>query len=162
MKKIRLLIFAAFAASAVSCSGFLDSFPSYAVDTSVSVTDSVAIALTNGCYNPLQSSNLYNMRIWSLDIIAGNSEVGGGGGRRHRDSPVRQFRCGCIQCFCTLYMEIPVGRHRPVQHRHQVAHRRRRPDIGKHPQQMPRRSLFPQGTLLLPARQTVRRCSAPA
>ena len=89
MKKIRLLIFAAFAASAVSCSGFLDSFPSYAVDTSVSVTDSVAIALTNGCYNPLQSSNLYNMRVWSLDIIAGNSEVGGGGG----DDGIETIQC---------------------------------------------------------------------
>ena len=61
-------------AGASSCSGFLDSFPSYAVDPNVSVSDSVAIALTSGCYVPLQSSNLYNQRIWSLDIIAGNSE----------------------------------------------------------------------------------------
>ncbi|MBE6215105.1 MAG: RagB/SusD family nutrient uptake outer membrane protein [Bacteroidales bacterium] len=67
-------------AFASSCTGFLDSFPSYAVDPNVSVSDSVAIALTNGCYTPLQSSNLYNQRIWSLDIIAGNSEVGAGGG----------------------------------------------------------------------------------
>lgn len=76
------MIFIAVAAalSLPSCKGFLDSFPSYAVDPSVSVTDSVAIALVNGCYTPLQSSNLYNQRIWSLDIIAGNSEVGAGGG----------------------------------------------------------------------------------
>lgn len=80
MKSIRNMIIAAVAAVSVSCSDFLDSFPPYAVDINVSVTDSVAIALTNGCYVPLQSSNLYNQRIWSLDIIAGNSEVGAGGG----------------------------------------------------------------------------------
>lgn len=80
MKKFKTIIFAALAAMTASCSGFLDSFPPYAVDINVSVTDSVAIALTNGCYVPLQSSNLYNQRIWSLDIIAGNSEVGAGGG----------------------------------------------------------------------------------
>ncbi len=71
---------AAMTALTASCSDFLDSFPPYAVDVNVSVTDSVAIALTNGCYVPLQSSNLYNQRMWSLDIIAGNSEVGAGGG----------------------------------------------------------------------------------
>ena len=80
MKTIKILIIAAAAALSVSCSDFLDSFPPYAVDINVSVSDSVAIALTNGCYVPLQSSNLYNQRIWSLDIIAGNSEVGAGGG----------------------------------------------------------------------------------
>ena len=76
----KIFIAAAVLLSLTSCKGFLDSFPSYAVDPSVSVTDSVAIALVNGCYTPLQSSNLYNQRIWSLDIIAGNSEVGAGGG----------------------------------------------------------------------------------
>lgn len=29
-------------------------------------------------YVPLQSSNLYNQRIWSLDFIADNTEVGAG------------------------------------------------------------------------------------
>lgn len=80
MKKFKTLIIAAVAAMSMSCSGFLDSFPPYAVDINVSVNDSVAIALTNGCYVPLQSSNLYNQKIWTLDIIAGNSETGGGGG----------------------------------------------------------------------------------
>lgn len=82
MKKTLYTIIACISVMSVtsSCSGFLDSFPSYAVDPNVSVSDSVAIALTNGCYTPLQSSNLYNQRIWSLDIIAGNSEVGAGGG----------------------------------------------------------------------------------
>ena len=63
-----------------SCSNFLDKYPTYAVDTESTVTDDVAIALTNACYKPLQSSNLYNMRMWSTDIIAGNSIVGGNGG----------------------------------------------------------------------------------
>lgn len=80
MKKLFYTICTLAAMLSASCGDFLDSFPPYAVDPSVSVTDSVAIALTNACYTPLQSSNLYNQRIWSLDIIAGNSEVGAGGG----------------------------------------------------------------------------------
>ena len=44
------------------------------------MTDDVAIALTNACYRTLQSSNMYNQRIWTLDIVAGNSLVGAGGG----------------------------------------------------------------------------------
>lgn len=63
-----------------SCSDFLDKYPTYAVDPESTVTDSMAVALTNACYKTLQSSNMYNMRIWSLDIVAGNSEVGAGGG----------------------------------------------------------------------------------
>ena len=77
----------------VSCVGFLDSFPPYAVDPNVNVTDSVAIAMTNACYTPLQSSNLYNQRIWSLDIIAGNSEVGAGGG----DDGIETVQCANFQ-----------------------------------------------------------------
>ncbi|MCI2081576.1 MAG: RagB/SusD family nutrient uptake outer membrane protein [Bacteroidales bacterium] len=63
-----------------SCSGYLDKYPYDAVSTDATVTEDVALALTNACYKPLQSSNLYNMRMWSLDIIAGNSNVGAGGG----------------------------------------------------------------------------------
>lgn len=72
-----------------SCSDFLDSFPSYAVDPNMSVADAEAEALTNACYTPLQSSNLYNQRIWSLDIIAGNSIVGAGGG----DDGIETIQC---------------------------------------------------------------------
>ena len=63
-----------------SCSDFLDkeSFtdpsPEYISD------EATLIALVNGAYQPLQRPKLYNMRIWSLDIMAGNSEVGAGGG----------------------------------------------------------------------------------
>lgn len=39
-------------------------------------TESDAIAAINAAYQPLQRPKLYNMRIWTTDIIAGNSEVG--------------------------------------------------------------------------------------
>ena len=81
MKKIfNLIVVATMLGSLASCSDFLDKYPTYAVDPEGEVTDSMAIALTNACYKTLQSSNMYNMRIWSLDIVAGNSVVGGGGG----------------------------------------------------------------------------------
>lgn len=39
-----------------------------------------AIAAINGAYQPLQWPKLYNMRMWTTDIWAGNSQVGAGGG----------------------------------------------------------------------------------
>jgi len=89
MKKIIYTLFTLAAMLSASCSDFLDSFPPYAVDPDVTVYDAEAIALTNGCYTPLQSSNLYNQRIWSLDILAGNSEVGAGGG----DDGIETIQC---------------------------------------------------------------------
>ena len=59
---------------------FLDKEPKNTVDPETSVTDSVAAAMANGCYRTLQSSNMYNQRLWTLDIVAGNSNVGAGGG----------------------------------------------------------------------------------
>lgn len=41
------------------------------------MSDDLAVAMTNGCYQSLQSMNLYNQRIWSMDICAGDSEAGG-------------------------------------------------------------------------------------
>jgi hypothetical protein len=38
------------------------------------------ITLVNGAYQPLQWPKLYNMRMWTTDIMAGNSVVGAGGG----------------------------------------------------------------------------------
>ena len=65
----------------VSCGDdFLDKTPKNTVDPEVDVTDSVAVAMANGCYRTLQSSNMYNQRLWTLDIVAGNSIVGAGGG----------------------------------------------------------------------------------
>jgi tetratricopeptide (TPR) repeat protein len=39
-----------------------------------------AIAGVNGAYQPLQWPKLFNMRMWTTDIMAGNSIVGAGGG----------------------------------------------------------------------------------
>lgn len=63
-----------------SCNDFLDRNPYDKVDPQETVTDEVAVAMTNACYLTLQSSNMYNQRIWTLDIVAGNSVVGAGGG----------------------------------------------------------------------------------
>ncbi|MDN5553610.1 RagB/SusD family nutrient uptake outer membrane protein [Prevotella sp.] len=64
-----------------SCSdNFLDKAPKNTVDPETSVTDSVASAMASGCYRTLQSSNMYNQRLWTLDIVSGNSNVGAGGG----------------------------------------------------------------------------------
>lgn len=72
------------AAVVVSLTGcgddFLDKSPYNTVDTNSALADSVAVQMANACYRTLQSSNMYNQRIWTLDIVAGNSEVGAGGG----------------------------------------------------------------------------------
>lgn len=59
---------------------FLDKEP-YEDPTAENVKDEAsAIAMTNAAYQPMQRPKLYNMRMWALDIVAGNSEVGAGGG----------------------------------------------------------------------------------
>lgn len=75
------LFFVAVLTAATSCSDdFLDKTPKNTVDPGTEITDDVAVAMANACYRTLQSSNMYNLRLWSLDIVAGNSEVGAGGG----------------------------------------------------------------------------------
>lgn len=80
MKKITNILYLLALTLLASCSDFLEKTPYDTVDPTVEVTDEVAIALANACYIPLQSSNMYNMRMWTLDIVAGNSNVGAGGG----------------------------------------------------------------------------------
>ncbi len=81
MKKILHFLCAAAALVAFSsCSDFLERKPYDLVDPETEVNEEMAIALTNSVYQAFQNSNMYNMRLWSLDIIAGNSLVGGGGG----------------------------------------------------------------------------------
>ncbi len=64
-----------------SCDDFLTREPWDSVDSSQSFkTEEDAVAAVNAAYQPLQWAKLYNMRIWTLDIIAGNSVVGAGGG----------------------------------------------------------------------------------
>ena len=63
-----------------ACSDFLDKTP-YEYPSAEALKDEAsAIALVNGAYQPMQRPKIYNMRIWTLDIVAGNSEVGAGGG----------------------------------------------------------------------------------
>lgn len=82
MKTIKYTILSLAAVMTMGSCGddFLTKSPKNTVDPMVSVTDSIAVAMVNACYRPLQSSNLYNQRIWTLDIVAGNSNVGAGGG----------------------------------------------------------------------------------
>jgi len=64
-----------------SCSKFLDKAPLDSVNTSnFWQTEDDAIAAINGAYQPLQWPKLYNLRMWTTDIWAGNSLVGAGGG----------------------------------------------------------------------------------
>lgn len=80
MKKYLYITILAAASLFAACTDFLDKVP-YEDPSAEALTDEAsAVALINGAYQPLQRPKLYNMRIWTLDIIAGNSEVGAGGG----------------------------------------------------------------------------------
>lgn len=64
-----------------SCKKYLDKAPLDSINTAnFYKTESDAITAINGAYQPLQWPKLYNMRIWTTDIWAGNSLVGAGGG----------------------------------------------------------------------------------
>lgn len=73
---------------AVSCSeDFLVKAPLDSINTeNFYQTESDAIAAVNGAYQPLQWPKLYNMRMWTSDIMAGNSIVGAGGGDDGRET----------------------------------------------------------------------------
>ncbi len=60
-----------------SCEDFLEKYPLDTVNTeNFYKTKDDAIAAINAAYQPLQRPKLHNMRMWTTDIIAGNSEVG--------------------------------------------------------------------------------------
>ncbi len=62
---------------AMSCETFLEKYPLDTVNTeNFYKTADDAIAAINAAYQPLQRPKLHNMRMWTTDIIAGNSEVG--------------------------------------------------------------------------------------
>ena len=80
-KLINVLCLSAMTLALGGCSDFLDREPWDSIDSSKSFqSEEDAIAAVNGAYQPLQWAKLYNMRMWTLDIVAGNSEVGAGGG----------------------------------------------------------------------------------
>jgi len=63
------------------CEKFLDKEPFDSVNSSnFWKTREDAESAINGAYQPLQWPKLFNMRIWTTDIWAGNSIVGAGGG----------------------------------------------------------------------------------
>lgn len=88
MKKILyipILILALF----VSACGddFLDKAPLDSINTeNFYQTEADALGAINGAYQPLQWPKLYNMRMWTTDIMAGNSNVGAGGGDDGRET----------------------------------------------------------------------------
>ncbi len=73
---------------AVSCSkDFLEKAPLDSINTdNYYQTAEDAINAINGAYQPLQWPKLYNMRMWTSDIMAGNSIVGAGGGDDGRET----------------------------------------------------------------------------
>lgn len=80
MKKLIYIAAIMITSSLMSCSKFLDEKPYEDPGVETINDEASAIALTNAAYQPLQRPKLYNMRIWTLDIMAGNSVVGAGGG----------------------------------------------------------------------------------
>lgn len=65
-----------------SCSDdFLDKQPLDTINTeNYPRTTEELITIINGAYQPLQWPKLYNLRMWTSDIMSGNSIVGAGGG----------------------------------------------------------------------------------
>lgn len=80
MKKIKYSYIVICIILLTSCSDYLDRLPLNGVSSDTEINTEQAIALTNAAYQPIQWMNLYNMRLWTLDIVAGNSIVGGDGG----------------------------------------------------------------------------------
>lgn len=76
--KLTKYIFLISLLAASSCTDdFLDRTSSQDINTSSFYkTEADAIAAVNAAYNPLQRAKLYNLRLWTTDIMAGNSEVG--------------------------------------------------------------------------------------
>lgn len=80
MKRIIPIILVSCALALASCNKFLDRTPYDSIGTSSTLAAGDAISLVNAAYQPLMWPKLYNMRIWSTDIVAGESIVGAGGG----------------------------------------------------------------------------------
>jgi hypothetical protein len=81
MKPISYIMFCLLILSVTSCKKYLDKVPLDSINTSnfFQTADDVVNAV-NACYQPMQRPKLYNLRMWTSDIMAGNSVVGAGGG----------------------------------------------------------------------------------
>ena len=81
MKTIKYILFALLALSITACKKYLSKAPLDSINTSnFYQTADDAISAINAAYQPLQRPKLYNIRMWTSDIYAGNSVTGGGGG----------------------------------------------------------------------------------
>lgn len=83
MKYLKISFFAAMMLlTGIQCSrDFLETVQPDTINTGNYPTNAEElITMVNGAYQPLQRPKLYNMRMWTSDIFAGNSVVGAGGG----------------------------------------------------------------------------------
>src|SRR6056297_1477203 len=88
MRHFRIYIMSLVALLLMSCSDdFLDRQPLDTINTeNYPTTAEELVTVVNGAYQPLQWPKLYNMRMWTSDIMAGNSIVGAGGGDDGRET----------------------------------------------------------------------------
>jgi hypothetical protein len=77
MKKTTYIFLFIALSALVSCEDFLDKVPLDAIGSDTELNNNDAIALINAAYQPLQWPKLYNMRMWTTDVIANESLVGG-------------------------------------------------------------------------------------
>lgn len=82
MKFLKKIAFGLVIFACTQCSNdFLEKAPLDTINTSNYPTNAEElITLVNGAYQPMQRPKLYNLRMWTSDIMAGNSIVGAGGG----------------------------------------------------------------------------------
>jgi tetratricopeptide (TPR) repeat protein len=82
MKFLKKIVFVLVIFACTQCSNdFLDKAPLDTINTSNYPTNAEElVTLVNGAYQPMQRPKLYNLRMWTSDIMAGNSIVGAGGG----------------------------------------------------------------------------------
>ncbi|WP_372920334.1 RagB/SusD family nutrient uptake outer membrane protein [Salegentibacter sp.] len=81
MKIYKIFLLLALAVITGCSDDFLDRQPLDSINTeNYPATADELVTIVNGAYQPMQRPKLYNMRMWTTDIIAGNSIVGAGGG----------------------------------------------------------------------------------
>ena len=81
MKLLKNISFILLILSLAGCKKYLDKAPLDTINSSnFFQTAEDATSAINAAYQPLQRPKLYNMRMWTSDIYAGNSVVGAGGG----------------------------------------------------------------------------------
>ena len=82
MKHYKIYLMFLIVLLSVGCTkDYLDRQPLDTINTeNYPTTGEELVTIVNGAYQPLQWPKLYNMRMWTTDIMAGNSMVGAGGG----------------------------------------------------------------------------------